>query len=165
MTLIEFIFGILASIVATAITTYWLTARKYRRYLKTSVGLPTKHASKLGSMIKDASVQNIKNAPVAAKTIVSVRDDLASTLTALGEFLNSDIDYLNKCIAKLDARPMGIDEKKALYDAVQILNNKWPIKEEQMGVMSDKLLLELGFSSEVIQDFNLNLFNRSKNLQ
>jgi chromosome segregation ATPase len=75
---------------------------------------------------------------VRAKTIVAARDDLRSSLDAVGNRLDSQIDELKAELAKPNPDP---ERLVTLFD---VLRQKWPSKQAEIELAVRKILTELG---------------------
>jgi len=109
---------------------------------------PAVYTSHIGDQIikpvPDAT--DIDDLLVRSKSIISIRDDLRSTLTGMGKLLNSDIDTLTKRVKELEEICSLGDgcNGKEVEQTLKILQEKWPSKVSQVDVEIRKLLAELG---------------------
>lgn len=88
---------------------------------------------------------------VAARTIVATRNDLRSGITTISQFLNSDIDQLDKDVANLKKEPKSKVYQENVKKTIRVLAGKWPGKAEKIDAESRKLLAEMG-----LERINLN---------
>jgi len=76
---------------------------------------------------------------VSAQSIVAARNDLRSSLDAIGSRLDSQIDELQSELTK----PNPDAEK--LVTTLEVLRQKWPAKQAEIELAVRKLQAELGF--------------------
>lgn len=81
-----------------------------------------------------------------AKSIVSTRNELRSTLTALTSLLNSDIDRLSAQLDAADAKRLRDNywDSGDIEETLKILERKWPDKMGQVQIELRNLLAQLG---------------------
>jgi chromosome segregation ATPase len=76
---------------------------------------------------------------VSAQSIVAARNDLRSSLDAIGSRLDSQIDELQTELAKPNPDP------ERLITILEVLRQKWPAKQAEIELAVRKLQAELGF--------------------
>jgi len=76
---------------------------------------------------------------VSAQSIVAARNDLRSSLDAIGSRLDSQIDELQAELAKPNPDP------ERLITILEVLRQKWPAKQAEIELAVRKLQAELGF--------------------
>jgi DNA repair exonuclease SbcCD ATPase subunit len=75
---------------------------------------------------------------VRAKSIVAARNDLRSSLDAIGNRLDSQIDELQAELAKPEPDP------EKLIAILEVLREKWPAKQAEIELAVRKVITELG---------------------
>jgi hypothetical protein len=75
---------------------------------------------------------------VSARSIVAARNDLRSSLDAIGNRLDSQIDELQAELAKPNPDP------EKLITLLEVLRQKWPAKQAEIEVAVRKVITELG---------------------
>jgi len=75
---------------------------------------------------------------VSAQSIVAARNDLRTSLDAIGNRLDSQIDELQAELAKPNPDP------EKLVTLLEVLRQKWPAKQAEIEVAVRKVITELG---------------------
>ena len=124
---------------------------QFIRYMLDSA--PEKYIQHLETAIKNGINEGEEKAVINARAIVDIRNDLRKTLMNISNLLNTEISYLATQIGKIDEidklhgyknnKSNKIDEKE-IYETIQVLDRKWPSKQDQVKVEIQKVLAELG---------------------
>ena len=120
---------------------------------------PRKYVEELEKLILRGYDEGLGKAIINARSIVSTRNDLRSSLISISARLNSEIDQLALDIGHRLIKPdepsvpstnpnnSDIDAEKA-FETIQVLYRNWPAKKVQIEVEIKKLLTELGLDPD-----------------
>jgi hypothetical protein len=153
----ELIIGIIGSLISASIAGTVSYMWRGNLYEKRVDEAPKKYVNYLGELIKKAEVA-VKNSYtqddiiVAARSIVSTRDDLRKHMITIASVMNSEIDRLSDELGNGSdilvprqnyerKNKIDIDELKR---TIRVLAEKWPIKEVQIENEIRKIITELG---------------------
>jgi hypothetical protein len=150
MDLIKLILAPLLVAGLTGVTTWVWKDKILRRKLDAA---PRKYVEELEKLIAQAYKEGIEKAVVNARSIVSTRNDLRSSLISISSRLNSEIDQLAIDIGHTIIKPAepsirtteaNENNPKRAYETIEVLYRNWPAKKVQIEVEIKKLLAELG---------------------
>ena len=137
----DFITQVLAGLTVAALSALAGYAFRGRRYAKTIKEAPRRYVEHLDRLICEALDAGSNLARVKSQSIVSTRNDLRGSLSAIANRLNSDIDTLE---SQLQAQA----PVQELFGTVQVLHDKWPAKKDQIEYEIRKLMAEIGLEKE-----------------
>jgi hypothetical protein len=112
----------------------------YVQQLGTLINAAPKYKNAVGTDTRFLSPDPdyVRSISVSAQTIVAARNDLRSSLVAIGNRLDSQIDQLQAELAKPNPDP------EKLVTLLEVLQQKWPAKEAEIEVAVRKVITELG---------------------
>jgi DNA repair exonuclease SbcCD ATPase subunit len=112
----------------------------YIQQLGTLINAAPTYKNSIGTDTRSLSTDPdyVRSISVSAQTIVAARNDLRSSLDAIGNRLDSQIDQLQAELAKPSPDP------EKLVTLLEVLRQKWPAKEAEIELAVRKVITELG---------------------
>jgi hypothetical protein len=159
----NFIVSIIASLVAAAVAGtvgYALRGKRLKQVVKAA---PSIYADRLGGLIEKAYNDGVERALVNAHAIVSVRNDMRSSLISVSQHLNAEISMLQAILyGDYESQEMESTLKRFLatkgksltkadpaqvYRLIEVLYKTWPEKRKIIETQIRKLVTELGLEN------------------
>jgi hypothetical protein len=113
--------------------------RQVEHYRQTFQNAAVQYTRGLGSLIIKAEEGDVVT---NAKALVASRNDLRSSLESIGSRLDTEIDALEAELKKPNPNPAKVKQ------LLEIIKQKWPLKEQQIEVEVRKMLAEMGLTLE-----------------
>jgi hypothetical protein len=141
--------GVISGVLLLIVGAYYYgSSTERQKYEKVLNDAPTVYVEHLHKKIKQPVSGNAGEILLKAKDIVSTRNDLRSTLTAMTALLNSEIDHLSAQLDAADAKRLRGDywNSGEIEEALKVLERKWIVKPDQVKFEVRKLLGDLGLT-------------------
>ena len=158
-----FLLSIIASLIASGIVglssyksgIYAGVQQERGKYIRQFNDAATIYANHLEAVIYgfpspiSESVSNDEQTLLRAMTIVSMRDDIVSSLESIPKLMNGEFNIIRNLIDPdysylLTGKPREYNIQEIRRN-IEILRQKWPMKKDMIILETEKLITELGF--------------------
>jgi hypothetical protein len=134
--------GGIASVIVAVITTVGGLIGKHYERKKTKEKISKATSNLLSGLRQALETSTTRPSPHYAigdaKTVLNIRNNILSTVMAFPNLLSQDFGDLEKALIKGD--------ENAVSDALSVLNDSWPTKEQALQTQLESMLMTLKIS-------------------